>query len=135
MSKKILSLFIQQLHPKEKTMSTILGFIYLIKDSFFFNMLPSQIKRILKLFGKGVIEILLYLESNPDTYNSIIHKLKDLNISKSWSAVKLKELVRDGIISRELINDSPPRTMYAITEKGLKLLGNIRNIAEILFSE
>lgn len=56
---------------------------------------------------------------NP-TYFS--HILKQIPVSPKVLAENLKELESDGLISREIVPGSPPRTIYNLTEDGQAMI-------------
>lgn len=58
-----------------------------------------------------------------------IHAIMGI-ISKKVLTEQLKELVEDGIISREKFNEIPPRVEYTLTEKGLDLLRVLNMLTE-----
>jgi DNA-binding HxlR family transcriptional regulator len=64
--------------------------------------------------------VILYLISYKISRFSEIHRLIQ-GISKKTPTEQLRELERDGIISRKVFAEVPPRVEYTMTEKGLML--------------
>ncbi len=50
------------------------------------------------------------------------------NITDAILALNLKELIADGIISREQFNEIPPRVEYSLTEKGKSVVPILQSI-------
>ena len=96
------------------------------------NQIDTQ--RFYRFFQKGTIEILFLLRDNPENYNTIINQLKKHNISRSWLAIKLKDLLKEDILSRELIDEIPPKTIYSLTERGKKILDLIVEFSSTFLS-
>jgi DNA-binding HxlR family transcriptional regulator len=59
-------------------------------------------------------------------YNEIKKELS--NITDAVLSAMLKDLIADGLISREQYNEIPPRVEYALTEKGLSVLPILQSI-------
>jgi DNA-binding HxlR family transcriptional regulator len=64
--------------------------------------------------------VILYLISYKISRFSEIHRLIE-GISKKTLTEQLRELESDGIISRKVYAQVPPRVEYTMTEKGLSL--------------
>jgi DNA-binding HxlR family transcriptional regulator len=64
--------------------------------------------------------VILYLISYKISRFSEIHRLIE-GISKKTLTEQLRELERDGIISRTVYAEVPPRVEYRMTDKGLTL--------------
>ena len=64
--------------------------------------------------------VILYLISYKISRFSEIHRLIE-GISKKTLTEQLRELESDGIISRKVFAEVPPRVEYTMTEKGLTL--------------
>ena len=77
--------------------------------------------------GKWKSRILCVLSANFTTrYNEIRKELG--NITDAVLAAMLKELIRDGLISRYQYNEMPPKVEYSLTEKGLSVLPIFQSI-------
>lgn len=57
-------------------------------------------------------------------FNQISHELGD--ISQKMLSATLKTLVSDGIISRKMYEEIPPRVEYELTTLGKELIPNVR---------
>lgn len=76
----------------------------------------------LKIVG-GKWKLLLlncFLEECPVRFGKIKSKMK--GITQTTLTTQLRELERDGIISREAYAESPPRVEYKLTETGKTLM-------------
>lgn len=76
------------------------------------------------LFRKGAIEVFLYLNKVGKAGYYETYK-QGFVVSRQTFADLLKLLERKGVVSRQVIENRPPRVEYSLTEKG-------REIAEIL---
>lgn len=75
--------------------------------------------------SKWSILILDSLDKNGTMrFNQISHELGD--ISQKMLSSTLKALVSDGIISRKMYEEIPPRVEYELTELGRELIPNVR---------
>lgn len=70
--------------------------------------------------GKWKLLILHLIDNDINRFGKMGMMLKD--ISKQMLTTQLRELERDGIISRIIYPEIPPRVEYALTEKGKSLL-------------
>lgn len=68
--------------------------------------------------GKYKLDIIYYLFDRTLRYNELAKLIK---ATPKMLAEQLKELERDGIISRKLYPVVPPKTEYSLTELGNKL--------------
>jgi len=59
-------------------------------------------------------------------FNQVSHKIG--NISQKMLTVTLKTLEADGLVSRKLFPEIPPRVEYTLTPLGLSLLPAIENL-------
>jgi len=69
--------------------------------------------------GKWKILILYLISNDINRFGKLNIMLKD--ISKQMLTTQLRELERDGIISRVIYPEIPPRVEYFLTEKGRAL--------------
>jgi len=93
---------------------------------------PEAIREILTKVGdKWSIFILLSLEMFPDCRArfSAIDKCIP-GISQKMLTVTLRNLERDGLISREVFAEIPPRVEYQLTPLGESLLGPLRTLLD-----
>lgn len=72
------------------------------------------------LSGRYKNLIIWYLKENDRRYNQIKKFLE--SISQGSLTKQLKELENDGIISRTVYPEVPPKVVYALTEKGKALI-------------
>lgn len=73
--------------------------------------------------------VLLTLHANGTMrFNEIHRSLED--ISHRMLTVTLRTLESDGLISREVFAEVPPRVEYRLTERGLSLLPHIFGLVE-----
>jgi len=98
--------------------------ILLLKSSAFLDNVMSLKNKSRFLFGKGVIEVILYLSTVEEAGYYELYK-KGFVISRETFANMLKELEEKDIIGRRVIESRPPRVKYSLTKKG-------KEIAEIL---
>ncbi len=70
--------------------------------------------------SKWTLVVIVQLENGPRRFNELRRDLGGVS-QKSLSAV-LRELERDGFVSRSAFATIPPRVDYALTELGLELL-------------
>jgi DNA-binding HxlR family transcriptional regulator len=70
--------------------------------------------------GKWKLLILHLINNDINRFGKMDMMLKD--VSKQMLTTQLRELERDGIISRLIYPEIPPRVEYALTEKGKSLL-------------
>lgn len=98
-------------------------------------MTPDQIKacpvdtafRIMgKKFTVHILRNLLLLNQN--RFNQFLESIEGVN-PKTLS-VRLREMEKDGLITRKIYPETPPRVEYTITEKGLALSPIIMQMAE-----
>lgn len=70
--------------------------------------------------GKWKLVILYLLDHGVNRFGRMRRAIE--GISKQMLAKQLRELEADGVISREVFAEVPPRVEYALTEKGESLL-------------
>ena len=83
----------------------------------------SQIRNLIT--KRGTLEILMPLccTTNPVRYLTFRRSMK--GFSSKTLAIRLKELERNGILSRKSYNEIPPRVEYKLTSKGQELTESI----------
>ncbi|HEY0579624.1 MAG TPA: helix-turn-helix domain-containing protein, partial [Candidatus Nitrosocosmicus sp.] len=88
--------------------------------------LMKETYQLRKLITKrGTLEILMPLccTTNPVRYLKFKNSMK--GFSSKTLAIRLKELERNGILSRHAYNEIPPRVEYRLTTKGQELAESI----------
>jgi len=88
--------------------------------------LMNETSQLRKLITKrGTLEILMPLccTTNPVRYLKFRNAMK--GFSSKTLAIRLKELERNGILSRKAYNEIPPRVEYRLTTKGQELAESI----------
>lgn len=70
----------------------------------------------------------LWMADKPLRYNELAKSLK--RISSRTLSAKLKNLVNYGVINKTIIDDSPIRVEYSLTEKGKELYKVTQPMAE-----
>lgn len=73
-----------------------------------------------RLSGKWALLILLELQQEPLRFNALTRLVPD--ISKRMLTQCLRDLERDGLISRTVFPTKPPSVQYALSELGHSLL-------------
>jgi DNA-binding HxlR family transcriptional regulator len=82
----------------------------------------------LEIFGgKWKSRIICVLAGQKTARYSYLRK-EMFNITDAVLAVTLKELITDGIISREQFAEIPPRVEYCLTEKGKSIVPILQSI-------
>lgn len=83
------------------------------------------------LFKKGVIDVIFYLDKVEKAGYYEIYK-QNFVVSRQTFANLLKKLEKEGIISRKVIENRPPRVEYSLTEKGKQIADMLDTLNEIL---
>jgi len=83
------------------------------------------------LFRKGVIEVILFLNNVGKAGYYEIYK-QNFVVSRQTFANLLKELEKEGIASRKVIEHRPPRVEYRLTEKGKKIAEMLETLDKIV---
>ena len=65
---------------------------------------------------------------NPSRFNELMRELDP--ISSRTLSIKLAKLVDSKIIEKTIEGDAPPHTQYALTAKGMDLVGAFRALGE-----
>lgn len=81
------------------------------------------------LRGAWAPNIIWYLSGNPRRFGELRHDIPP--ISARVLSARLRELEARGLVSRTLIDSSPPSAEYALTELGQELMPAIRAIVEV----
>ena len=93
--------------------------------------LMSETSQLRKLITKrGTLEILMPLccTTNPVRYLKFRKSMK--GFSSKTLAIRLKELEKNGILSRKSYNEIPPRVEYTLTSKGQELIESIISLLQ-----
>lgn len=101
------------------------------KDSEVFSVNDScPIRNVLDRFGdKWSILVLLVLSSEEKMRFNEIHKAIN-DISQKMLTVTLRMLEADGLVSRKVFPEIPPRVEYRLTEMGQSLMPHILGLVE-----
>ena len=83
------------------------------------------------LFGKGVIEVILYLSKVGKAGHYELYK-EGVVVSRQTFANILKSLEKKGIVSRKVIDNRPPRVEYSLAEKGKEVAEVLLKLNEII---
>ena len=91
-------------------------------DSQGLDLANCPVRRILDhVAAKWTVLVLLELDVGPRRFNALGRALPD--ISKRMLTQTLRDLQRDGLISREVFDTKPPSVEYALTPLGASLMG------------
>lgn len=82
-----------------------------------------------RLGDKWSMLVLITLNTNGTMRFSDIHKTID-DISQRMLTVTLRTLEADGLVSRTVYAEVPPRVEYNLTETGETLMPHIRNLTD-----
>lgn len=83
------------------------------------------------LFGKGVIEAILYLDKSGKAGYSELYK-QGFVVSRQAFANLLYVLEENGIADRKLIESRPTRVEYSLSNKGKEIAAALKHLEEIL---
>jgi len=83
------------------------------------------------LFGKGVIETLLYISKVRKTGYYQLYK-QNFVVSRQTFSRMLKTLEEKGIIGRKVVEGRPPRVEYSLTEKGKEVVEILRTLNQVI---
>ena len=81
------------------------------------------------LQGAWAPNVIWYLSAEPRRFGELRHDIPP--ISARVLSARLRELETRGLITRRLLNTSPPSAEYALTELGRELIPAIRAIVEV----
>lgn len=82
------------------------------------------------LFGKGVVEAILYIDKWGKAGYYELYKQGFVVSRQAFSHV-LKVLEEHGIAERKLIENRPPRVEYSLTSKGKEIATLLKHLNEI----
>jgi DNA-binding HxlR family transcriptional regulator len=88
----------------------------------------AQLRKLITKRGTLEIQIPLYCSSDPVRYLKFRNSMKGFN-SKTLT-IRLKELGKNGILSRQSYNEIPPRVEYKLTNKGQELTESIVSLLQ-----
>lgn len=74
------------------------------------------------IFGRWKPYILRAMDFDEDNFTNFARFSKQLPISQKVLSENLKDLERDGLITRTVVPEVPPRTEYRLTDRGRSLL-------------
>jgi DNA-binding HxlR family transcriptional regulator len=83
------------------------------------------------LFGKGVIETILYIEKNEKAGYYELYK-QGFVVSRQAFSNLLKALEKNEIATRKVIENRPPRVEYSLTSKGKEIAAFLKRINETM---
>jgi DNA-binding HxlR family transcriptional regulator len=81
------------------------------------------------LRGAWAPNVIWYLSGGPRRFGELRHDIP--RISARVLSARLRELDDRGVVSRRLIDSSPPSAEYELTELGRELIPAIRSIAAV----
>jgi DNA-binding HxlR family transcriptional regulator len=82
------------------------------------------------LFNLSDVRVLFYLHDNPAArYNELLSKVIE---SRSTLAASLSQLLKEGLVIREVKDTRPLQTRYSLTEKGKKFVGLLLEMKRLL---
>lgn len=86
------------------------------------------------LFRKGAVEAILYLHRvGRAGYYEMLKQ--GFVVSRETFSILIRELEREGIVARRLIDSRPPRVEYSLTGKGREVAEALSRLDEILRGE
>ncbi|MDQ6724136.1 MAG: helix-turn-helix transcriptional regulator [Thermoproteota archaeon] len=95
------------------------------------DILMKETSSLRKLITKrGTLEILLPLCCTIDSVRYSKFKNTMKGFSSKTLAIRLKELEKNGILSRQAYNEIPPRVEYRLTAKGQELTKSIFDLLQ-----
>lgn len=83
------------------------------------------------LFKKGTIEVINYLYRGGKANYYEIYKQYFVGSRQTISNI-LKTLETEGVVTRKIIENRPPRVEYSLTGKGRKIAETLEKLEEIL---
>ena len=81
------------------------------------------------LHGAWAPNVIWYLSGEPRRFGELRHDIP--RISARVLSARLRELESKGLITRRLLDTSPPSAEYALTDLGRKLIPAIKAIVEV----
>ena len=79
---------------------------------------------------RGTLEILIPLCCSTDPVRYLTFRNSMKGFSSKTLAIRLKELEKSGILSRQSFNEIPPRVEYRLTSKGQELVESIIDLLQ-----
>ena len=93
--------------------------------------LMKETAQLRKLITKrGTLEILIPLCCTTDPVRYLKFRNSMKGFSSKTLAIRLKELEKNGILSRQAYNEIPPRVEYRLTSKGQELTESIVSLLQ-----
>ena len=93
--------------------------------------LMSETSQLRKLITKrGTLEILIPLCCTTNSVRYLKIRKSMIGFSSKTLAIRLKELEKNGILSRKSYNEIPPRVEYTLTSKGQELIESIISLLQ-----
>jgi DNA-binding HxlR family transcriptional regulator len=89
---------------------------------------PEYVEFIRLIGDSWVLLIVTLLSSGEQRFCNLVENLP--NVSRSVLTDKLKNLETQGLIQRRVTQDSPPKVIYTLSEKGRKLIPVIKNLSK-----
>jgi DNA-binding HxlR family transcriptional regulator len=83
------------------------------------------------LFGKGVIETILYIDKFEKAGYYELYK-QGYVVSRQAFSNLLRVLEENSIADRKVIENRPPRVEYSLTSKGKKIATSLKYLNEII---
>jgi DNA-binding HxlR family transcriptional regulator len=77
--------------------------------------------------GKWKTVVLWYLRKEPKRFSELKKLMPD--ITEKMLSIQLKQLEKDGILSRSVFAEVPPRVEYSLTQEGKTLLPVLEELA------
>lgn len=88
-----------------------------------------------KLFGKGYIDVLIYLDEKGDArFNDIRKFCLDFGVVRSRGTVPtiLKNLTNLKLVKRKVVATRPVQTHYGLTELGKQVTLHLKHVKQLL---
>lgn len=96
----------------------------------FSNIEACPIRNVLDRLGDKwtILVVLILHEMGKVRFNKLQNVIGD--ISQKMLTVTLRKLEADGLVSREIFTEIPPRVEYQLTKRGESLVPHITNLAQ-----
>jgi DNA-binding HxlR family transcriptional regulator len=92
--------------------------------------LPEEVRRAADLLGRRYALAIVYASRSGATrFNEFRQMLGP--VPPTTLSARLEELVEAGVLERRVVDSRPPRTEYALTEKGSRLSGLLDALATV----
>ena len=89
-----------------------------------------------KIIGRKWVSLILRdLANGPQRFGALQHSIR---VSPRILSMRLQELEQDGLLSRQVFAEVPPRTEYTLTEKGqlfLPLIEEMRRVGKQILAQ